>query len=359
MTTFGLAINADFRAAGESWIQNNESNYVWPKIPWVLTNGPRNGWGRDTTYRLPVFEQFMGTSAQGNNYEPGATLPGTRDLKDAPVTISHQGKATDGLSIPIARDGKVDRMADAEMATEGLMAEAYLMREVGLVSHLLTAGIGAGNALSFSGTDPLLVPDSDGTRNIIGDIIEALDPQNSIRMMGLKLVCFTNRRMLDILRRQPDFHGAGANGSGGGSGAGKAGLAEANRLRFIDAFQSQFDLDEVHVFNVAVNGAAKGAAASVGAVNGNAPFLAFRLVDDRRNRIDMTGSMPDPKRAPDGGLVGNCEVWRPFITRETSENKETTTYYGKDGFGYEIPRADATLNGGVNFGCFFTGNITS
>lgn len=352
----GPLINTDFESAAASWIQRNASEYVWPQIPWVLANGERNGFGNDTTYRLPVFEQFMGSGENGNLWRVGQELPGTRDLKDAPVTLSHLGRATDGLRVPEKREGKRHRMEDVERIVDGLMAESYLIREVALVNHLLNTSV-YGAAASFSGTDPLKDKDSDDTQDPINDIEEALDPLNSIRQFGLELWCFGNRRIFDLLRRKPAYHGAGAQ-SGGGSGAGKAGIAEKSRQAFIEAFAGYHNIDKVCEFKVVTNSANRGASAAAGNVNGNAGFLQFCLVDTRNPRHDFTSAMPDPKRAPDGALVGVCEVWEPFVTDEASTNKEVRTYYGKDSFGYARPRS-GDLAGGATWAKILSGNVES
>lgn len=326
--------DVDLLSVGHAWLQKNESQFAFSKIPLVTVAGKEEGLSGITTYDL-VDLGFALNRGGGSAWWDFGIDPGSGEkIPTSEITIRLSGKRSGVLDVPIKRNGNI--FADQKNPLPTRLSQLMYGLEYDLVQHLTNTNIW-GSAKTFSGT-ALNTKDYSNQKpidDIDGAISEFKHFKDGVRF---KMFAIMDPDTLDILARRPEYHGAG-------EGSNKQGKLDESDI--LGVFRRTHRLDEIIVTNGAYNNAADGAAKTVARqIN----FLWIGIVDMAADGLDLTsGGFNDPRDNPDGALFmqrapsGIVHRYDTFPLLGTERHMVTCHY------GFTSPRASS-------MGCFWTGS---
>jgi len=322
----------------ESWHDRNEARYIAPKLPQVQVRGLRSQHSGITTYSLAARDNYLLKAGKGRSYRPGQDLRPARALGERSVTITLTNEANDPTPFPLPRDGQSSRFADYSSVIAQHLFELYSRRDQAVITAMANNtlfGDGAGGPASWSGTDVLSLPDSDGTQTPIRDIDKYMLTLKPFTRRGdLRQVACADLLTLQTLASKPAYHGGGA-----GSGV----SARLTNLEIVDRLKALHGFDEVWISDLPADTVFDGQT-SAPSLMATTPFFWMGLVAE--GNFDLTNMMP--LSLPDGAIV-MAQEFSPWVDRIEDPTTESLLYVGKDAFQAATPRAA--------FGRCITGNF--
>lgn len=319
-------LQVEIARISESFAQNDKGIYLWSKLPQVKCLSFRENI-KDTTYRLPKLENFMG---KGNIWEPGDSIVAGRPLNSDPKTITCTGISTDPRPVAMSKYNQ-NAFKDFENGgvVQGLLGELYLLAERQLVAALRNTDIfGAATAFTGTGTYPLSNPAGYSGHTPDLDINNAIATIRAFRGSRFKLVACMSENTKNILARHPSY-----------SGNYSSNASTLDTDEFVTRFKGVHSLDEVFVGNAVMNSAVDGETASYTSAQGQ--LLWIGLVDTRPADLSFQGS----DASPDGGIQ---IAWGadPYVHDWEAPGSELRQFQGRMALSVFSPRGSAM---GVHF----------
>ena len=296
--------DVDFTAVGEAWNQANLSNFIFRQIPEVKALGFEDGYSGLTSYDLVDLSYALNQGGGSPLWKPGTNPGSAETIPTTAVSFRLVGKRSPVKTRNLA--SKKNRLADLRKPWETLLSNIATGVEYDLSAFLRNTSV-FGAAKTFTGS-ALSVIDV-ANQNPIGDIETALNGSVRLTAYGtgrFKTVAIMDTITLDVLRRRPEYTGAG-------EGSNSAGALPEDA--FISRFKATHRIQDVMVIRTAINSAADGVAKTV---NAHTPILWIGNIDTQADGSDLASGIRDAESNPDGALCFACDMYG-FIHRFESD----------------------------------------
>lgn len=292
--------DVDFTAVGEAWNQANLDNFAFRKIPSVEVLGFEDGYSGLTTYDLVDLAYALNQGGGSALWKPG-TDPGTgEDIPTTSVSLRLQGKRSPVKARNLA--SKRSRIADLRKPWDTLLSNLATGMEYDFSNFLRNTSV-FGSAQTFTGS--ALSTIDVANQDPIGDIETAMNGSVRLTAFGtgrFRTTAIMDTKTLDVLRRRPEYTGAGEGSNSSGAMPQDA---------FIDRFKATHRIQDVIVIATAINSAAAGATKTV---NAHTPILWIGNIDSQAFGASLSGGNRDVESNPDGALVLATDMYG-FIHR--------------------------------------------
>ena len=286
-----LAVGAedvDLVTVGESWVTENQGNFLWPRLPRVLCLPRRTGHGT-VNYKLPALDNFM---LKGNlgDWEPGQAKRASRAPGSVDATFTPRGRDVVPMDRPLNRP-RPHRYRDLETnIVPGQLGELWQGMDKDVVTILGTVANWDGGAYkTFTGGGSALdVPNA--TQQPLRDIITDTQPQRKYAARaGYKYIAIMDFHVAVTFAGHPDFTGAGTGSA----------IASMITLAEMEArFRALLMVDEVWIVGEVSDTVEEGIASSINHLTNG--LLFFGVFDFRASQYDLRDR--ESNDAPDGAL---------------------------------------------------------
>jgi len=320
---------------GKAWVQDNQSKFLWPRLPLCRVNSFRGGWSGATTIKLPKLETFLNSQMQP--WLPGQPRPQARETSTSDFTIRGRGHAPIPVAFPDGLTGP-QRLLWYNQRMPGILSEMWIGMDKALATFLTsTANFGA--AKTFTG-GPLQNPTLWATQNPINDL---LTQTQAIRVYKdstrFKFVAILDRFVTDVLRQHPSITGAAyTDGATAVSGAGVS--AAVDDAALISKLRSLVGFEEIYIGESSANVAVPGATADIESTTNG---LLWTGLVTRQQEADLRDPMLED--FPDGAFT--LAIGRVPTVEENVAKREAVLFVdGSVEYAWNKIR-------GETFGCFW------
>lgn len=296
--------DVDFTAVGEAWNQANLDNFAFRKIPMVEALGFEDGYSGLTTYDLVDLGYALNQGGGSALWKPGTDPGAAEDIPTSEVSFRLVGKRSPLKTRNLA--SKRNRLADLRKPWDSLLSNIATGVEYDFNAFLRNTSV-FGSAQTFTGS--ALSTIDVANQNPIGDIESALNGSVRLTAFGtgrFMTTAIMDTKTLDVLRRRPEYTGAGEGSNSSGAMPQDA---------FIDRFKATHRIEEVIVIATAINGAAQGASKAVAA---HTPVLWIGNIDRLAFGASLAGGNRDVDASPDGALCLAMDAYG-FIHRYSED----------------------------------------
>lgn len=199
--------DVDILAAAEAWVQLNQNDFIFPKLPMGLFL-VRQGFSGKTTLHVPKLDTFLRSKAV-QPWVPGQSKRDSRQVQTDDFDFYLAGYDALPTSIELGTSTE-DRLAFLRtQAIPGMLSECWQAVDAAIVALCSNTSLW-GAAKAFSGTAPLDSPAVQATQSPIADINRNLRKQRVYRSAGKRfLVAIMDSHVAEVLSSHPDYTGAG------------------------------------------------------------------------------------------------------------------------------------------------------
>lgn len=317
MSSFPLA-DQDVIAVSEAWVQANQADYLWPKLPRCKVLSEHDGGSGIVTYKLNAIPTALLDGTGLINQPMNRPAPAPRKITEEAATLTYAPKgAPQSIDRPLK--ARAHRNKAFEQVVEMQMAEVNQGIDNDVIARLKDTNFFTTQTWSAV----LDTGNADPIRELVNKILPGLKYRTGKRW---KLIGVIDQRVLLVMRALVDFHGGGT---------GSATLAFADEATVVGFLRTALRLDELHVVQGATNDAVLGQTPSITDIGDGLFWIG--LVDTMAGQ-DMATY---PADGPDGGLV-LAFGHEPYVTNHVPDGTQVERFHGKAEYGVNTPR---TTNG--------------
>lgn len=279
--------DVDFLSVGMALNQANLRDFVFPMLPRVTVSGTEDGFSGVVNYDLVKLAYAMQAGGGSTIWRTGTDPGSAESIPVDSITVRVIGKRSPVKSRNL--NSKNPRLADLKRKWESQLSSIQTGAEYDLSAFLRNTSV-YGSAQTFTGS--ALSTIDPANQNPIGDIETAMNAKSRLYPFPgrFKTVAIMDTVTLDVLRRRPEYTGAG-------EGSNSAGALPTDA--FLQRFAATHRIEEVWIITTAINTAADGAA---GVVGRHTPILWIGNVDKQADGTDLTAGNQDSESNPDGAL---------------------------------------------------------